>query len=67
MDGQTGVLVPAGDAEALARGLLRLAGDSAAARAMGQAGRQRIEQRFSLPAMVAAYQSVYERVLQRAP
>jgi len=58
--------VPAGDVPALAAGLLRLAGDTVAAQAMGRAGRQRIEQHFSLPAMVAAYQSVYERVLHRA-
>jgi len=67
VQGQTGVLVPAGDVPALADGLLQLAGDRPAAQAMGRAGRQRAEQRFSLPAMVAAYQSVYERVLQRAP
>lgn len=67
VEGQTGVLVPAGDVDALAAGLLRMAGDRSAAQAMGRSGRERIEQRFSLPAMVAAYQSVYERVLQRAP
>lgn len=66
VDGQTGVLVPAGDAAALCAGVMRLAGDTKAARAMGRAGRQRIEQRFSLPAMVAAYESVYERVLKPA-
>ncbi len=64
VEGQTGVLVPAGDLASLAAGLLRLAGNRAAAQAMGQAGRLRIEQRFSLPAMVAAYESVYERVLK---
>lgn len=65
VEAQTGVLVPAGDVAALAAGLLRLAGDRTAARAMGGAGRQRVEQRFSLPAMVAAYQAVYDCVLQR--
>ncbi len=66
VEGQTGELVQAADVSALTTGLLRLARDRCAARAMGQAGRRRIEQHFSLPAMVSAYQSVYERVLQRA-
>ncbi len=61
--GETGLLVPAGDVPALADGLLRLAGDPAAAAAMGQAGRRRVEQRFSLESMVAAYDGVYRRVL----
>jgi len=67
VEGQTGLLVPAGDVGALVNGLLRLATDRTAAQAMGRAGRERIEQNFSLPAMVAAYQAVYERVLHRAP
>jgi sugar transferase (PEP-CTERM/EpsH1 system associated) len=67
VEGQTGRLVAAGDVPALSQALLRLAGDRQAARVMGQAGRQRIEQSFSMPAMTAAYESVYERVLSRAP
>ncbi len=67
IEGQTGMLVPARDVPALAAGLLHLASERAEAQSMGRAGRQRIEQHFSLPAMVAAYQSIYERVLQRAP
>jgi hypothetical protein len=31
---------------------------------MGRAGRVRVEQKFSLGAMVAAYEGVYQRVLQ---
>lgn len=64
-EGRTGHLVPAGDAQALAQGVLRMAGDPVAARAMGQAGRQLVEQRFSLQAMVGAYESVYRRVLRQ--
>jgi sugar transferase (PEP-CTERM/EpsH1 system associated) len=66
VEGQTGRLVPAGDVQALADGLRQLALSRGGARAMGQAGRLRVEQHFSLPAMVAAYQTVYERALQRA-
>jgi sugar transferase (PEP-CTERM/EpsH1 system associated) len=66
VEGRTGLLVRAGDAQALAEGLQQLALDRGAARAMGQAGRLRIEHHFSLPAMVAAYQTIYERVYERA-
>ena len=66
-DGVTGLVVAPGDAGALADGLLRLAGDSEGAARMGRAGRQAVERRFSLQAMVAAYESVYERVLGRRP
>jgi sugar transferase (PEP-CTERM/EpsH1 system associated) len=67
-DGVTGWLVPAGDAAALADGLLAWACDPMRGRAMGQAGRRRVEIRFSLPAMVSAYQGLYQRLLasQRA-
>ncbi len=66
LEGETGLLVPAGDVTALAHGLCQLVSDRAAAQTMGRAGLERITERFSLSAMVAAYQSVYERVLQRA-
>ncbi len=66
-DGQTGLVVPAGDAEALARALLAMAQDPARAAAMGLAGRQRVEQRFSLGSMVAAYAAVYRQVLGNRP
>lgn len=62
--GRTGQLVAPGDASALARGLQQLAADPAVSAGMGQAGRIRVEQSFSLDAMVAAYDGVYQRVLQ---
>jgi glycosyltransferase involved in cell wall biosynthesis len=61
--GQTGRLVPAGDVEALAAGLVDMAGDPARAAAMGRSGRERVERHFGLPAMVAAYQALYDRLL----
>jgi sugar transferase (PEP-CTERM/EpsH1 system associated) len=65
VEGETGQLVPAGDVEALARGLVALAADPARAAAQGSAGRLRAEQRFSLAAMVGAYQGLYDRLLAR--
>lgn len=61
--GETGETVPAGDVEALAANLVRMVNDPARAATMGRAGRALAEQRFSLPAMVAAYQGLYDRLL----
>jgi glycosyltransferase involved in cell wall biosynthesis len=45
-DGETGLLVPAGDAEALCEAIVRVAGDLELARRMGEAGRRRALSRF---------------------
>lgn len=63
VDGETGVIVPHGDTEAMAQALLALASDPGLAEAMGQAGRARVQRQFSLPAMVSAYQGLYDRLL----
>lgn len=62
--GTTGRLVAPGDTDALAEGLAQLAQSAACVARLGRAGRQRVEQRFSLGSMVAAYESVYQRVLK---
>jgi sugar transferase (PEP-CTERM/EpsH1 system associated) len=61
--GRTGELVPADDVEAMAQALVVLAKDPARAAAMGRLGRAKVQARFSLQAMVAAYQSLYDRHL----
>ena len=61
---QTGVIVPATDAQAMAQQLVALANKPEQARAMGQAGRQRVLDHFSMQAMVATYQGVYDRQLR---
>lgn len=61
--GRTGELVPSGDVEAMAQALVRLARQPSRAAAMGRAGRAEVEGRFSLQAMVAAYQGLYDRQL----
>jgi sugar transferase (PEP-CTERM/EpsH1 system associated) len=65
-EGVSGCLVPAGDPQALARALVELANRPEDATAMGQAGRMRVEQRFSLHSMVAAYDQVYRRTVASA-
>ncbi|OWQ93071.1 sugar transferase [Roseateles aquatilis] len=58
--GRSGLLVPAARPEAMAAALLRLARDPAEAAAMGEAGRRRVEADFSMRAMVARYQGLYD-------
>lgn len=65
-EGLTGVLVPAGDPEAMAQALIGYAANPEQARAAGQAGRAAVEQRFSLAAMVAGYGDLYDKLLGRA-
>ena len=61
--GQTGQLVPAADADAMASQILAYAHDPAAARAAGLAGRARVERLFSLDAMVERYTALYDSQL----
>ncbi len=56
-DGETGLL--ADTAEGLVSALLRLIEDAELRDAMGRAGRARVEERFSLPAMLARYACLY--------
>ena len=61
--GQTGYLVPSEDGTNLATAINRLLEDPDAARAMGQAGRQRIEASFTIARMVDQTEQVYQRWL----
>lgn len=63
LHGVTGQIVPAGDADAIARSLVQLATSPILAEKMGRAGRQRILEKFSLDAMVGTYQGLYDRLL----
>ena len=60
---ESGALVQASDPEAMARAIIAYAQDPEQARAAGQAGRMEIERRFSMQAMVGAYQGLYDRLL----
>jgi len=61
----TGVIVPAANPQAMAQQIIALASDPDHARQMGQAARARVLERFSMQAMVGAYQRVYDRQLER--
>jgi len=64
--GQTGLVIPPDDVQALAQALCSMASQPQEARRLGAAGRAAVEQRFSLQAMVAAYQQLYDQSLGRA-
>ncbi len=66
--GRTGLLVAAGDVDGLAQALLQLHDDPHRQLAMGAEARREVERRFSLPAMVSAYQALYDQALHdKAP
>ncbi|WP_440997097.1 TIGR03088 family PEP-CTERM/XrtA system glycosyltransferase [Arhodomonas sp. SL1] len=62
-EGETGCCVAEGDERAMAGAIARLVADPACARLWGAAGRRRVEARFSLVAMVDAYDALYRRLL----
>ncbi|MEO0649798.1 MAG: glycosyltransferase [Planctomycetota bacterium] len=66
IDGQTGQLVPAADADALAVAMGSLAADPDRRRALGAAGRARVRDRFGLDRMVEETLQLY-RSLARTP
>ena len=63
--GVTGELVPANDADALARAVEFLLANPARRRAMGEAGRRRARENFSAAAIVPRYEELYRRVCRR--
>ena len=66
VDGQTGLLVPPRDHEAMANAIIRLLTDERARRAMGAAGEARVRERFSAERMVQDTLAVYRRVALHA-
>jgi len=65
--GETGLLVPPEDATALAAALLRLQGQPEQGRAMGLAGRRRVESHFGIRRMIVAYEALYASCCRRSP
>lgn len=62
VDGETGLIVPPEDPDALAEALTYVLTHPDEARQMGKAGRQRVEENFTTDAMVEKHLAVYERV-----
>jgi len=64
-DGVEGFVAPVRDEEELAKGLLRLAGDSQMRQRMGQAGRARIEREFRLDRQIEQWLQLFRHVLKK--
>ncbi|MDN4057753.1 glycosyltransferase family 4 protein [Massilia sp. YIM B02769] len=65
IDGETGLVVPPGDAAALRAAMGRLWNDPGLARAMGRRAAQRFEEVFTSEQMAAGYTALYREVLAR--
>jgi len=59
-DGETGLLVPPHDAEALATAIIRLLRDHPYADTIGRAGHDLVHDRFCIELMVGAIQTIYD-------
>ncbi|MDB5100447.1 MAG: glycosyl transferase group 1 [Cyanobacteria bacterium RYN_339] len=65
--GETGWLVPPRMPAALALRLIALLADPGVAHAMGQAGRERVVEGFTLDRMTSRFEGLYHELLQTAP
>jgi glycosyltransferase involved in cell wall biosynthesis len=64
-DGVTGIMVPMGDAPAMAEAICQLLSDPARASAMGLAGRTRVMNHFTVRITARRLESVFVKVLER--
>jgi glycosyltransferase involved in cell wall biosynthesis len=64
-DAQSGYLVPAGDAAALARRVIALLDNDRQRQAMGQAARDRVRRDFSFNAMSQRYHDLFQKLFNR--
>ncbi|RIK73784.1 MAG: hypothetical protein DCC67_17445 [Planctomycetota bacterium] len=62
-DGETGILVPVGDSQAVGEAILALLENRDVARRMGQAGCERAREMFSWSRFISTLEGAYDRVL----
>ena len=62
-DGEVGFLVPAGDANALAKKISLLVEDDDLRQTMGQKGRQRVLEHFDVRTITRRWEQTYESLL----
>ena len=61
----TGLLVPMGDAPAMAEAMQTLLADPARAAAMGTVGRQRVRERFTIAHTARKMEGIYQYLLNK--
>jgi glycosyltransferase involved in cell wall biosynthesis len=61
-DGETGLLVPPCDPDAIARAVCTLLGDPTRRERMGNAGRNRVEREFTVQRTVRSYERLYDEL-----
>ena len=66
VEGETGLLVPPDDAPALSRAIETLLNDPQRRAAMGEAGRRRVQQEYSLQTQLQKIEAIYSDVYRRA-
>jgi len=59
VDGESGLLFPVGDAQALANRLLQLRAEPGLRVQLGQRAVQRVREHFSIESMIHAYEQLY--------
>jgi glycosyltransferase involved in cell wall biosynthesis len=67
IDGESGLLVPPRDSDALARALIELLDDPARARRLGETAMGRIRSDFSREAMIDGVSAVYDELVPSSP
>jgi glycosyltransferase involved in cell wall biosynthesis len=64
LDGETGIVVPPGDAGAVVQALDLLLGDAPLRRRMGAAGRKRVEQNFTMESYILRVLAAYANAIE---
>lgn len=64
LDGETGILVPSKNPDALAQAILKLLMNPALAKEMGRAGRRRVKKYFTIDRMVKGTEKVYNNFVK---
>ena len=67
VDRESGILVPMGDAQAMANAICSLIANPVAATALAQAGLKRVQERFTISVTVDKLTSVYEELAAKYP
>lgn len=64
VDGETGYLVPSGDPKALSDALIKLLKNKDLAKKMGEAGREKVKEKFTIQSMINRYESLFMSLLR---